>query len=92
MQGDVLNVDREEIEVDQPLLTVDRQMGLVIVTPDGKVGSRSWRDGAWLIQTRRRGQSSSACCMTRRGTRVSYIVSYRMQYSQVTADTIQAGQ
>lgn len=27
----------EEIEVDKPLLTVDRQMGLVIVTPDGKV-------------------------------------------------------
>ncbi|KAK4685511.1 brefeldin A-inhibited guanine nucleotide-exchange protein, partial [Tremellales sp. Uapishka_1] len=26
----------EEIEVDQPLLTVDRQMGLVIVTPEGK--------------------------------------------------------
>lgn len=28
---------REEFEVDQPLLTVDRQMGLVIVTPEGKV-------------------------------------------------------
>ncbi|OCF43941.1 DRAP deaminase [Kwoniella heveanensis CBS 569] len=26
----------EEITVDQPLLTVDRQMGLVIVTPEGK--------------------------------------------------------
>jgi hypothetical protein len=28
---------REEITVDQSLLTVDRQMGLVICTPDGKV-------------------------------------------------------
>lgn len=28
---------REEITADQPLLTVDRQMGLVIVTPEGKV-------------------------------------------------------
>ena len=27
---------REEITVDEPLLTVDRQMGLVIVTPEGK--------------------------------------------------------
>ncbi|EIW73598.1 hypothetical protein TREMEDRAFT_25081 [Tremella mesenterica DSM 1558] len=26
----------EELTVDQPLMTVDRQMGLVIVTPDGK--------------------------------------------------------
>lgn len=29
----------EEVVVDQPLLTVDRQMGLVIVAPEGKVGS-----------------------------------------------------
>jgi hypothetical protein len=28
---------REEMTVDQSLLTVDRQMGLVICTPDGKV-------------------------------------------------------
>jgi hypothetical protein len=28
---------REEQTVDQSLLTVDRQMGLVICTPDGKV-------------------------------------------------------
>lgn len=27
----------EEVEVDQPLLTVDRQMGLNIVHPEGKV-------------------------------------------------------
>lgn len=32
-----LTFDRGEIVVDQPLLTVDRQMGLVIVTPEGKV-------------------------------------------------------
>jgi hypothetical protein len=31
---------REEIEVDKPLLTVDRQMGLVIIAPEGKVGKR----------------------------------------------------
>lgn len=30
---------REEITVDKPLLTVDRQMGLVIVCPEGKVRS-----------------------------------------------------
>lgn len=28
---------REEIIVDQSLLTIDRQMGVVICTPDGKV-------------------------------------------------------
>ncbi len=28
---------REELEVEKPLMTVDRQMGLVIVTPEGKV-------------------------------------------------------
>ena len=35
----------EEMTVDQPLLTVDRQMGLVICTPDGKVRRRIslWR-------------------------------------------------
>jgi hypothetical protein len=33
----VLVMLREEQTVDQSLLTVDRQMGLVICTPDGKV-------------------------------------------------------
>ena len=28
---------REEVTVDRPMMTVDRQMGLVIVTPEGKV-------------------------------------------------------
>lgn len=33
----------EEVVVDQPLLTVDRQMGLNIVHPEGKVRpSRAW--------------------------------------------------
>jgi 23S rRNA-/tRNA-specific pseudouridylate synthase len=31
----------EEVVVDQPLLTVDRQMGLNIVHPEGKVRIRS---------------------------------------------------
>lgn len=30
---------REEIVVDQSLLTIDRQMGVVICTPDGKVST-----------------------------------------------------
>ena len=36
----ILLLNREEVVVDQPLLTIDRQMGLVIVTPDGKVSSK----------------------------------------------------
>lgn len=28
--------DSGEVEVDQPLMTVDRQMGLVIIAPEGK--------------------------------------------------------
>lgn len=28
---------REEVTVDKPMMTVDRQMGLVIITPEGKV-------------------------------------------------------
>ena len=36
---------REEIVVDQSLLTIDRQMGVVICTPDGKVRSSGWADG-----------------------------------------------
>lgn len=35
-----------EITVDQPLLTVDRQMGLVIVAPEGKVSREARRRGA----------------------------------------------
>jgi hypothetical protein len=35
---------REEITVDQPLMTVDRQMGLVIVTPEGKVCLSLWSE------------------------------------------------
>lgn len=31
--------------VDQSLLTIDRQMGVVICTPDGKVRSSGWADG-----------------------------------------------
>jgi 23S rRNA-/tRNA-specific pseudouridylate synthase len=34
----------EEVVVDQPLLTVDRQMGLNIVHPEGKVRVRSPRE------------------------------------------------
>lgn len=36
---------RDEIVVDQSLLTIDRQMGVVICTPDGKVRSGGWVDG-----------------------------------------------
>ena len=36
-RGSRADQSREEILVDQPLLSVDRQMGLVIVTPEGKV-------------------------------------------------------
>jgi hypothetical protein len=39
--------DSGEIDVDKPLLTVDRQMGLVIVTPEGKVGSVKLGLGFW---------------------------------------------
>jgi len=59
--------------VDKPLLTVDRQMGLVIVTPEGKVSLIDFAADKLTGRSRRR--SSSGSHTTRRGIRVSFTVS-----------------
>jgi hypothetical protein len=52
-------------------MTVDRQMGLVIVTPEGKVSSNR----SIVLTTRKQRRYSRGCSMTRRGIRASCIVS-----------------
>ena len=44
----ILTSHREEVICEEPLLTVDRQMGLNIVHPEGKVSYYS-RDLCWNI-------------------------------------------
>lgn len=61
--------------MDKPLLTVDRQMGLVIVTPEGKV-SFVRRMSAKLTDRNRR-RCSSESHTTLRGIRAWFIVSCR---------------
>lgn len=64
---------RERIIVDKPLLTVDRQMGLVIVTPEGKVSLIDFAADKLTGRSQRR--SSSGSHTTRRGIRVLFTVS-----------------
>lgn len=66
-------MSRERIIVDKPLLTVDRQMGLVIVTPEGKVSLIDF--AADKLTGRNQRRSSSGYHTTRRGIRVLFTVS-----------------
>jgi hypothetical protein len=67
---------RETVTCEEPLLTVDRQMGLNIVHPDGKVNEldQRWNEiKAWPSTQR---QSSTGCSMTLNPTRVFFTVSH----------------
>jgi hypothetical protein len=68
----------EEVVVEQPLLTVDRQMGLNIVHPQGKVRSITRSALSWCHIGESRSQQrrySNGCTTTEAQTRACFAVS-----------------
>ena len=83
----------EEVVVDQPLLTVDRQMGLNIVHPEGKVStSRPLKHVDRMptcLSPSRRKLCSDGCAMTKALTQAySTVRNYRLRMQAGEANTV----